>query len=395
VSKVQKGKKMKTKQLSRQRRIPGASMLITLSVITLFVCSRQSLAQQWETNGDNIRNINTGNVGIGTSSSTPPAAKLEVIGPGTYVARFRRTSNSNGGVLIDSPAGFNSNLALATGGSVKWYLLANNSNNDFLQFWDSSGAVPRFTLTQNGNLGIGIGAGTPLAKLHVSGVAPWGTAVFSGTSISSHFNYNENNSEDTYIRGGKATSHVIISDVNAGNVLVALGGGNVGIATGTPTAKLHVQGNGKFTGNLTVDGNIAAKYQDVAEWVPAEEQLSAGTVVVLDASKSNQVISSSKSYDTRVAGVVSAQPGITLGEAGDSKVLVATTGRVLVNVDATGGPIQIGDLLVTSNREGFAMQSLPVEIGGVRIHRPGTLIGKALEPLTSGTGKILVLLSLQ
>jgi hypothetical protein len=66
-----------------------------------------------------------------------------------------------------------------------------------------------------------------------------------------------------------------------------------------------------------------------------------------------------------------------------------------VNVDATNGPIEIGDLLVTSDREGVAMKSQPVEIGGVRIHRPGTLIGKALEPLASGTGKILVLLSLQ
>ena len=75
--------------------------------------------------------------------------------------------------------------------------------------------------------------------------------------------------------------------------------------------------------------------------------------------------------------------------------LVATTGRVLVNVDATNGPIEIGDLLVTSDREGVAMKSQPVEIGGVRIHRPGTLIGKALEPLANGTGKILVLLSLQ
>jgi hypothetical protein len=31
------------------------------------------------------------------------------------------------------------------------------------------------------------------------------------------------------------------------------------------------------------------------------EQLAAGTVVVLDSTKSNQVISSSESYDTRVA----------------------------------------------------------------------------------------------
>jgi hypothetical protein len=29
------------------------------------------------------------------------------------------------------------------------------------------------------------------------------------------------------------------------------------------------------------------------------------------------------------------------------------------------------------------------------MHRPGTLVGKALEPLTEGQGEILVLLTLQ
>jgi hypothetical protein len=41
------------------------------------------------------------------------------------------------------------------------------------------------------------------------------------------------------------------------------------------------------------------------------------------------------------------------------------------------------------------MKSMPVDLGGVAIHRPGTIIGKALEPLEKGTGEILVLLSLQ
>ena len=84
-----------------------------------------------------------------------------------------------------------------------------------------------------------------------------------------------------------------------------------------------------------------------------------------------------------------------LGEAGDDKVKVATTGRVKVRVDATASPIRIGDLLVTSGKEGTAMRSEAVSIGGIEIHRPGTLIGKALEPLAEGEGEILVLLSLQ
>jgi len=76
-------------------------------------------------------------------------------------------------------------------------------------------------------------------------------------------------------------------------------------------------------------------------------------------------------------------------------VLVATTGRVRIKVDASRGPIQVGDLLVTSDLAGVAMKSQPIDVGGIQIHRPGTLIGKALEPLSTGTGEILVLLSLQ
>jgi hypothetical protein len=77
------------------------------------------------------------------------------------------------------------------------------------------------------------------------------------------------------------------------------------------------------------------------------------------------------------------------------KVLVATTGRVKVRVDARRHAVRIGDLLVTSERAGVAMKSVPIRAGGTLIHRPGTIIGKALEPLASGEGEILVLLSLQ
>ncbi|HYR30022.1 MAG TPA: hypothetical protein VEU30_16245, partial [Thermoanaerobaculia bacterium] len=138
-----------------------------------------------------------------------------------------------------------------------------------------------------------------------------------------------------------------------------------------------------------------AKYQDVAEWVPAAADLTPGTVVVLDPSQRNQVMASSKAYDTRVAGVVSATPGLILGERGPSKEQIATTGRVTVKVDATRNPVAIGDLLVTSGKTGLAMKSEPLTITGRELHQPGTIIGKALEPLNGGEGEILVLLSLQ
>ena len=271
-------------------------------------------------------------------------------------------------------------------------------NGDCRNTWPSGGNSQWTTIGANifySDGSVGINSTNLSAKLQVAGVGVGGTAIFLGSTFASHFNYNGDNSEDTYIRGGKNTSRVIINDQSAATVAISPGGGNVGVGTFSPTSKLHVAGDGRFTGSLTVDGNIAAKYQDVAEWVPASTQLAPGPVVVLDSTKSNHVVSSSKSYDTRVAGVVSAQPGITLGEQSEDKVLVATTGRVRVKVDATDGPIEIGDLLVTSTREGFAMKSRPVEIAGSQMHRPGTLIGKALESLPRGTGEILVLLSMQ
>jgi hypothetical protein len=158
---------------------------------------------------------------------------------------------------------------------------------------------------------------------------------------------------------------------------------------------LDVAGDMNVSGNAIVAGNIAAKYQDLAEWVPTREQISPGTVVTLDRTRSNAVTASRRSYDTLVAGVVSARPGIVLGERGTGKVMVATTGRVMVKVDASRYPIRIGDLLVTSSKSGMAMKSVPIRIGGKVVHRPGTIVGKALEPLRSGQREILVLLTLQ
>jgi hypothetical protein len=149
-----------------------------------------------------------------------------------------------------------------------------------------------------------------------------------------------------------------------------------------------------FNGN--VDGTtIQATYQDVAEWVPAAEAIVVGSVVVIDTNARNTVTASKHAYDTSVAGVVSPNPGLLLGVAGESKAKIATTGRVRVRVDAGKSPIHTGDLLVTSDRPGMAMKSEPVDVAGLKMHRPGTLIGKALEPLESGEGEILVLLSLQ
>jgi hypothetical protein len=101
-------------------------------------------------------------------------------------------------------------------------------------------------LTVLGNTGIG--TATPLASLHVKrGTLGGGTAQFEGTTYSSHFNYST--TEDTYLRGGKATSNVFINDLSSGYVGIAAAGGYVSIGAGAPAQKLDIKnGRQRFTG---------------------------------------------------------------------------------------------------------------------------------------------------
>jgi hypothetical protein len=307
-----------------------------------------------------------GNVGIGTTS---PYYKLSLGGSSDTLGFYSDATHFNSIEFYNSSTGgmvFDQNTA--AGGGYTW------------NFAHS----PLVTFLSGGN--VGIGTTTPGAKLDVAGFVKINT-------LNSHLMLAGATSNGMLQVSGN-TLQVGNWDVTSRSLNIDLATGNVGIGRSDPGYKLDV--NGTINSNSTITANnIVAKYQDVAEWVPSSEQLSAGTVVVLDSTKANQVTSSSVSYDTRVAGVISEQPGIALGEKSEGKVLVATTGRVCVKVDASKSPLHIGDLLVTSDVPGVAMKSEPVEFAGRKMHMPGTLIGKALESINSGTGTILVLLSLQ
>jgi hypothetical protein len=187
----------------------------------------------------------------------------------------------------------------------------------------------------------------------------------------------------------------VVNNASALKVVGAPSGATNNYALWVTGGLTRLDGYLQVAGNVQVDGNIAAKYQDVAEWVPSAQALADGTVTIIDARAPNRVVASDKPYDTHVAGVVSARPGVLLGEAGADKAKLAHSGRVKVKVDARYGAIAIGDLLVTSATRGYAMRSTPINIGGTEMHRPGTIVGKALEPLGTGQGEILVLLTLQ
>jgi hypothetical protein len=357
---------------------------------------------------------NGGLVGIGT---TAPSSPLHVATNGQgYIGKFQTfdaTNGNTGRVVVQTGSAqgsmeltvVNDNTfsggaygILATGKSTPTTLLYAALDHRFLV-----GAVEAMRISSNNN--VGIGTTTPQAKLNLYdgsgnaadllriegiGNAPlYGLTINGAAGPTAAIRANYTNPANTTATELKLYTNPIGGNNNLQQRVVIDGAGNVGIGTPTPAYTLDVNGSIRAT------SVIGAVYQDVAEWVPTDEQLIPGTVVVLDPTQNNHVVTSSRGYDTFVAGVVSAKPGIVLGQEGIGKATIATTGRVRVRVDASRQPIRIGDLLVTGDKPGTAMRSEPMVVNGRSFHQPGTILGKALEPLDHGEGEILVLLTLQ
>ena len=185
---------------------------------------------------------NSTNIGIGTTNVTAPLSFPTSIG--NKIDFYYTNSSSRYGIGLQ-------------GSLLQMY--SDGANSDIAFGYGSSAAfTERMRIKGNGNVGIKITS--PDATLHVTrGTATGGTAQFDGTNNSSHFNYFT--TEDTYIRGGKAGSKVIINDIiSAGDVLISQNGGNVGIGAGVPDANalLHINVGASTTKGMLVAGTYIA-----------------------------------------------------------------------------------------------------------------------------------------
>jgi hypothetical protein len=153
----------------------------------------------------------------------------------------------------------------------------------------------------------------------------------------------------------------------------------------------------------------------LASYLPVSESVEPGDVLVVDPERDGSHRTALRAGDPTIVGVVTGDAGLLLGSSppgdstgekddGDSllettgsmadatarrhsEVPVAVSGIVLCKADAGYGSIRPGDLLATSPTPGHAMRADDPQ--------PGTILGKALEPLETGTGLIKMLVMLR
>jgi hypothetical protein len=155
---------------------------------------------------------------------------------------------------------------------------------------------------------------------------------------------------------------------------------------------------GFFDGDVVVTGDVRLINADCAEEFTVsterpEDATEPGTVMVL--AEGGTIRRCDRAYDKRVAGVISGaasyRPAIILDRQPDvtGRKPLALIGKVYCKVDATREPVDVGDLLTTSETAGHAMKALDP------IRAFGAVLGKALQPLKDGSGLIPILVALR
>lgn len=184
-----------------------------------------------------------------------------------------------------------------------------------------------------------------------------------------------------------------------GNALVASletgGSGNTAVfmANDTNVARIDYNGKGFFDGGTQMGGADVAEFFDVEGNIKSFEP---GDVLVISQNSDRKVEKSTAAYSTLVAGVYATKPGVLLTEKNaekdslDNMVPMGVIGVIPTKVCMEGGPIQRGDLIVTSSIAGVAMKADPKKV------QIGQVLGKALQSYNeNGIGKINVLVSIK
>lgn len=406
-----------------------------------------ALGGLWTASGTAITNSNTGFVGVGRSAQVTAAEKFGIQSPATgtsYGGMYIRTDGDQAKPFYGYKAG--------PAGSACWTYLDGATGS-----WHVYNGADRITVTSSGDVGINdttpgarlsvaeAGGGDGLyvtqtggsgraAQFYVPNSSPANAiyCVTYGGGYAGSFEAHEPNTTaalNCYKNGGPALrvwstlstpgtpatdcAMAIVggsdTELTGGGFLV-LGGTN-GVNLSIDNNEIEARNNGAAaTLTLNNDGGdvviapqattrvrvLEVTGADLAEKFPASEEVTPGTVVMIDAANPGKLCASRGAYNKRVAGVVSGAndlpAGTVLGNlpGHENAPPIALSGRVWVKCDATAQAIEVGDLLTTSETPGHAMTATDA----ARSH--GAVIGKAMTTLAKGErGLVLVLVNLQ
>jgi hypothetical protein len=194
---------------------------------------------------------------------------------------------------------------------------------------------------------------------------------------------------------GKGSTGLDVS----GDVLgVHVFGGKIGVVVEVAQPGDFIQafqGPDRVVFSVDNSGNVHTAGGDVAERIDTSDpDLHPGDVVEIDSDHLDRFRLASTPGSTSVAGVISTNPGMLMNAQNPDKIgkkiesQLALIGRVPVKVTVENGEIRPGDLLVASSTPGHAMRA-PADPA------PGTVVGKALQTLSAGTGVIEMIVMLR
>ena len=173
------------------------------------------------------------------------------------------TASYNSSLIFLQSAGPGSNTIHSAPKAIQFYVdnhdTAAGSGTNYGQYGDLAMTIAESTR-------VGIGTASPSSLLHLSSASSPTLRIVDTTNSVTLLAY----AQDSSARFGTYSNHDLIFDSNSTERMRIASGGNVGIGTTSPSAKLHVNGTAKATkleldesGSTTGDVSSPAGFIDV------------------------------------------------------------------------------------------------------------------------------------